>query len=109
MEYIFDGEIHILDDNLAYAILLKPYNNQEEIYNDKKLFIEKYFNYIQKTDPEKLMKMTLSFFYGFTDLEEVDFIFRSKETTNLLNYKGSFAMKFKRSKNDNGFFNEKMV
>ncbi len=105
--YIADGNIHPLSDELAYC--LKIFNDIEFSNTDFFLsqisydMIRKYAEYLYDFDKEKVIACLIETFspnlHGYTH-EDVQLIYRPP-MNDYLHQKSSLALKFKRAKNDN--------
>lgn len=106
--YIADGEIHALSKDYGYIFkkienLDIEFSSINEIQLD---FFNKYAEYLYLFEKEKVLQiivdnlMSSCGIFGYSS-EDYKFIYKHSQMASSLSQYASFALKFKRSKNDN--------
>ena len=104
-ENIADGELHALSRDYGYA--LKFFLEEPDIYDNcrtmtelRDSFAKKYVDYLYQFDKEKVLRILMEYFI-LSYNEDIQFISKPAYLVSALCQNASFAMKFKRSQNDN--------
>ena len=106
-DYNFDGEIHALSKDWAYAIKkvdgFSIYKNDSKFTDLRDEFYKKYAEYLYSFDKDKVIEILLNYLCGFVfhTPEEFSLIYKPPYNITSLEQIGTFAIKFKRSKEDN--------
>lgn len=102
-DYRYDGEVHSLSEDLAYACEKIEEKGIEQLSDLTKKYLRKYAEYLYEFDKEQVLGIVMGHFspneYGHTS-ENIEFIFRPAMPDHL-GQPATFAMKFKRVENDN--------
>jgi hypothetical protein len=106
MEYIFDGEIHPIDNKWSYILSKTNYEysilHEDTLTDLNEKFLQKYKEYLSLYDKDKLEKLRDS----FTDLggvtpDDYEFVYRPPMAWDPISLFGTFALKFRRAEKDN--------
>jgi len=103
--YIPDGELHALSKEYGYALKFfldknSPSDNAEKMTDIQFEFTKKYADYLMEFNKGKVIKILMQHLMQGYD-EDFQFIFRPAYIVSSLAQNASFALKFKRSENDN--------
>jgi hypothetical protein len=103
--HIDDGELHALSDDYGYALKLfledpSIHENSSRMTELRDDFAKKYADYLYQFDKEKVIRILMEYLV-LSYNEDIQFIFRPAYMVSSLAQNASFAMKFKRSQNDN--------
>ena len=106
-DYNFDGEIHALSKDWSYAIKSVGqfnFNENDSTFTElRDEFYKKYAEYLYSFDKKKVLEILINYLCGFVFHTPEDFsiIYRPPWEFDALSQNGTFAIKFKRSKEDN--------
>ena len=99
MNEIADGEIHPLNDDLAYILEYVDSDLTISDFDNKRIsFLKKYVEYLLLNDADQCIRILIRHFY-FS--ENFPIIYREPWMSSILAHKGTIAAKFQRTKNDN--------
>lgn len=105
-EYKADGKAHPLSGELGYILHKKDDLFDMDLTEDLKSECTKeYCKYLLEVDKEKVISYLIDYIQKNIP-EDISYIFRPSYLNNNISLQASFALKFKRSPNDESFFKD---
>lgn len=106
MNYIFDGNIHALNEKLAYIIEVLPNDLKPHEVKEKHIeMMQKYAHYLYENDKDSVIEWLMKIFESNISIgapiERVTSIYRPASMNDALAQNATMAIKFTRAEKDN--------